>query len=106
MAKLTCVQIDGQEHLVDVAPGTSVMQAIMSNGVPGLLAECGGNCSCATCHVYIDDRWLDKVPGKSDVEDSMLEGAREMQPNSRLSCQIIVTENLDGLIVHVPKTQL
>lgn len=105
MVRITCIQSDGREEVLDVESGTSVMQAIMSNDVPGLIAECGGACSCATCHVYLDDRWVDKVPVKGDGEDAMLEAACDLKANSRLSCQVAVTPELDGLIVHIPRTQ-
>lgn len=96
---------DGVEQDVHVASGTSVMHAAVDNGVSGILADCGGACSCATCHCYVDDAWLDKVKEADDVESQMLEFVMEPQPNSRLSCQIEVSDELDGLVVRLPEKQ-
>jgi len=96
---------DGVEQDVHVASGTSVMHAAVDNGVSGILADCGGACSCATCHCYVDDAWLDKVKEADDVESQMLEFVMEPQPNSRLSCQIEVSDELDGLVVRLPERQ-
>ncbi|HEY3743531.1 MAG TPA: 2Fe-2S iron-sulfur cluster-binding protein [Bryobacteraceae bacterium] len=97
---------EGGIKQVDVPVGTSVMQGAVKNGVDGIIAECGGNCMCATCHVYVDPGWLDKLEPVSDTEDAMLEStAAERMPNSRLSCQIKVTQELDGLIVTTPESQ-
>ena len=106
MAKVTYIQFGGQERVVDVEPGLSVMEGAVHNGVIGILADCGGACSCATCHVYVDQAWVDRVPGKEEVEESMLECVMDQQPNSRLSCQIKVTDELDGLIVRLPEKQV
>lgn len=97
---------DGNEQEVHVASGTSVMHAAVDNGVPGILADCGGACSCATCHCYVDDAWLDKVPAADDVETQMLDFVMDAQPNSRLSCQIVVEDELDGLVVRLPASQI
>lgn len=106
MAKITYVEHLGKEHVIDVTPGSSVMQGAIGNNVRGVIAECGGACSCATCHVYVDDAWVDKLPKKSDEEEAMLDAVCEPNPSSRLSCQIKVTESLDGLIVRMPKKQV
>jgi 2Fe-2S ferredoxin len=96
---------DGNSHVVDAANGTTVMENAVKNTVPGIEAECGGACACATCHVYVDEAWTDVV-GKPDImEEDMLDFAWEGRSNSRLSCQIKVSDKLDGLVVHVPERQ-
>jgi 2Fe-2S ferredoxin len=105
MAKITYVEFNGTKHLVEVGPGMSVMEGAVKNGVPGIDAECGGACACATCHVYVDPTWRAKTGERGDLESSMLDIACNVQPNSRLSCQIRVTEDLDGLVVRMPEGQ-
>ena len=105
MAKITYIEHDEKQIEVDVNPGLSVMEGGVNNGVPGIVAECGGGCSCATCHCYIDEAWLDKVGPPDSMEADMLEYAFEPRDNSRLSCQIEVTDELDGLIVRLPAQQ-
>src|SRR5580765_2394594 len=105
MAKITYIEFDGREHVLDVAPGLSVMQGAANNNVRGIFAECGGACSCATCHVYVDESWVDRLPKRGDVEEDMLEAVCDYQPNSRLSCQIPVTEDRSGLLVRMPAKQ-
>lgn len=105
MVKITFVEHDGEEHPVTVSPGGSVMQAAVSNGVPGIDADCGGACSCATCHVYVAEDWIDKLEPINPTEDAMLSLSADRQANSRLSCQIPVTEALDGLVVTTPEFQ-
>jgi len=106
MAKVTYIEHDGAEHTVDVADGTSVMQAALDNNVQGIVGECGGGMACATCHCYIDEAWSEKVGPASEVENDMLEfAASQSGPNSRLSCQVTVTDELDGLVVRLPETQ-
>ncbi|MEV1069289.1 2Fe-2S iron-sulfur cluster-binding protein [Streptomyces sp. NPDC050263] len=98
---------DGTERKVTAAPGTVLMQAAVSNGVQGIVAECGGNASCATCHVYVDPGWSESAGAPNDVEDEMLDfTAAERRPTSRLSCQIQLSDALDGLVVHVPEEQV
>ena len=106
MAKITYIEFNGKEHVLDVAPGISVMQGAINNNVRGIIAECGGACSCATCHVYVDEAWVDKLEAKSETEEAMLEAILDPQPNSRLSCQIKVTDDLDGLVVRLPTKQV
>ena len=106
MAKITYVELSGKEHVLEVEPGYSVMQGAINNNVRGIIAECGGACSCATCHVYIDEAWADKVEPKGEMEEAMLEAVMDEQPTSRLSCQIKVTEALDGLVVRMPPKQV
>lgn len=105
MAKITYVEHSGKEHVVDVKPGRTVMEGAVQNNVPGIDGDCGGSCACATCHVYVDAAWLSKVGGRKDDEQSMLDFADNVEPNSRLSCQIEVTPALEGLIVRMPASQ-
>lgn len=99
------IEADGAEYEVEVAVGSTVMQGAVDNMIDGILAECGGSCSCATCHCYVDEAWFDKVGEAEGNEKAMLEMAIDPQPTSRLSCQIKVTEALDGLIVRLPSSQ-
>jgi 2Fe-2S ferredoxin len=106
MTKITFVEHDGSEHVVDAAPGSSLMQAALDNRVPGIDADCGGQCSCATCHVIVDNDWFAKVGPASEGEASMLELTPERTPTSRLSCQIEIGDTLDGLRVQLPEFQM
>lgn len=106
MANITYIEYGGIEHVVGVDSGLSVMQGAVANDVRGILAECGGACSCATCHVYVDPAWVEKAGEKSAAEAALLEDVCAAQPSSRLSCQIKVTDALDGLIVRVPEKQV
>jgi 2Fe-2S ferredoxin len=105
MPKIKYIEHNGKEHDVDVAVGLSVMEGAVKNLVPGIDADCGGACACATCHVHVDQAWLGKLAPKSDMEETMLDFAQELEPNSRLSCQIKVTPELDGFVVRMPKSQ-
>ncbi len=105
MAKITYVSVDGVKRVIEVKPGMSVMEGAVRHDVPGIDADCGGACACATCHVYVDEAWVSKTGSRSEMESSMLEMANEVKPNSRLSCQIKVVEELDGLVVHTPQSQ-
>lgn len=105
MAKITYISHDGNDKEVDVDSGSTLMIAAIDNGIDGIVAECGGACSCATCHIYIDDAWIDKVPPASSTETDMLDCVLEPKANSRLSCQITVDDSLDGLIVRLPESQ-
>jgi 2Fe-2S ferredoxin len=105
MAKITYIEHDGTEHIIEAKPGQSVMEGAVKNNIPGIDADCGGACACATCHVYVDDAWADKTGKASVMEESMLDFANDLQPTSRLSCQIIVSDALDGLIVRMPENQ-
>ena len=105
MALITYIEHDGTEHKVEVETGYSVMQAALDNMLQGIVAECGGACSCATCHCYIDGAWTDKVGQPEGIESEMIEFATDRRDNSRLSCQLTVTEELDGLVVHLPESQ-
>lgn len=103
--KITFVDSKGGEQVIDAPAGISLMEAALKNGVSGIEADCGGACSCATCHVFISKEWMDKIPPKEDMEDAMLEFALDLRDESRLSCQILLTENLDGLVVDLPASQ-
>jgi 2Fe-2S ferredoxin len=105
MTKITIVAFDGTRFDLDAANGSTVMENAVRNSVPGIEAECGGACACATCHVYIDDAWSEKVGPPSPMEEDMLDFAYEVKPTSRLSCQIKMTDALDGLVVNVPERQ-
>ena len=105
MPKVTFIEPGGKQHAVEAPVGTTVMENAIKNGVPGIVAECGGACSCATCHVHVDEAWKDKVGPPSPMEEDMLDFAFDVRPNSRLSCQIQVTAELDGLVVHTPAQQ-
>ena len=105
MAKITYIENDGTEHVVDVKTGLSVMEGAIKNNIPGIDADCGGACACATCHVYVDAAWADKTGEKSAMEESMLDFAENVESNSRLSCQIKVTDALEGLGVRMPESQ-
>lgn len=105
MPKITYIDHDGTARTVEAEVGTTVMEAAIRNGIPGIVAECGGACSCATCHVHVDEAWKDKVGPPSPMEEDMLDFAFDVRPTSRLSCQIKVTEELDGLVVHTPAQQ-
>ena len=105
MPKITYIAFDGTETTVEAKEGMSVMQTAVNNGVDGIVAECGGACSCATCHVYVDQEWFDKLPEAQSMEKEMLDFVMSPQPTSRLSCQIKVTAELDGLVVNTPESQ-
>ena len=105
MVKITYVESNGTEHTVDVDEGLSIMEGAVTTSIPGIDADCGGGMSCATCHVYVNEEWLDKLPKKEDGEEDMLDMAFEPKKNSRLSCQLIVSDELDGLIVNTPSKQ-
>ncbi|MDB5967858.1 MAG: 2Fe-2S ferredoxin [Hydrocarboniphaga sp.] len=105
MARITYVEFSGTEHVVEVTSGLSVMEGAIQNVIRGVDADCGGACSCATCHVYVDHQWVSKTGAPGPLEASLLEFASGVQPNSRLSCQIAVTDDLDGLVVRIPASQ-
>ena len=105
MAKITYITHNNQTHTVEVQNGLTVMEGAVQNDIPGIDADCGGGMACATCHVYVNDEWFDKLPSKEDGEEDMLDMAFEPKKNSRLSCQIIITDELDGLTVNIPSKQ-
>ena len=105
MAKIIYITKDQEKHEADVDNGYTVMEGAVNNDIDGIPAECGGACACATCHAYIDHLWIDKIPEMDDMEDSMLDAAYERKDNSRLTCQIEVNDDLDGLVVHIAENE-
>jgi len=105
MAKITFVDAKGEKRTVEAPDGWSVMEAAVKSDIPGIDADCGGACACATCHVYVDPAWAGKLPPKEEMEETMLDFAQDVKPASRLSCQLKVTAELDGLTVTTPKNQ-
>jgi ferredoxin, 2Fe-2S len=105
MVKITYIDAGGVARTVDGEIGSTVMETAIKNGVPGIEAECGGACACSTCHVYVDEAWREKTGEPSPMEEDMLDFAFDVKPNSRLSCQIKVSEALDGLVVTTPERQ-
>src|SRR2546430_360779 len=105
MAKIHFVDHHGETRIIEVENGATVMEAAIRNAVPGIEAECGGACACATCHVYVDEAWREKVGPPSPMEEDMLDFGFDVRPNSRLSCQIKVSDELDGLVVSTPERQ-
>lgn len=105
MATITYIDISENEYVVDVENGSSVMEGAIANDVPGIDAECGGACACATCHVYVDPAWLSKVGEPASAETDIASFVTGYEPNSRLSCQIKVSDELEGLVVRLPESQ-
>ena len=106
MAKITYIENNGKIHTINVANGLSVMEGAVQNNIPGIDADCGGSMACATCHVYVKEEWFDKLPKKEDGEEDMLDMAFEPKKFSRLSCQLMVSDDLDGLVVNLPAKQV
>ena len=105
MPKITYIEYNNKKHTIDIANGLSLMEGAVQNNIPGIDADCGGSMACATCHVYVDEKWFDKLPKKEEGEEDMLDMAYEPKRYSRLSCQIVITNELDGLIVKMPSKQ-
>ena len=105
MVHATFIEHDGTEHVVRMRPGLSLMEEALNAGVPGIDADCGGSCACATCHVIVAQEWFARSGARSDMEEAMLDFAVDPQPTSRLSCQIAVTEEIDGIVVRLPEAQ-
>jgi|TARA_Y100000310_G_scaffold57880_1_gene53036 2Fe-2S ferredoxin len=105
MPKITYIEHNGKSHTIDVAKELSVMEAAIQNNIPGIEADCGGACACATCHVYVDEKWFNKLKKKEEAEQDMLDMAFEPNSYSRLSCQLTVTDELDGMVVKMPSKQ-
>ena len=105
MAKITYIEHSGKSHVVEVPNELSVMEGAVQNNIPGIDADCGGSCACATCHVYVDEKWFDKLPDIENAEQDMLDMAFEPKKISRLGCQITITKDLDGLVVKMPSKQ-
>ena len=106
MPKITYIDSTGNQKTIDVSNGLSVMEGAVQNNIPGIDADCGGGMACATCHVYVKEEWFNKLPKTEDAEQDMIDMAFEPKKNSRLSCQIIVTDELDGLVVTTPSKQV
>ena len=106
MTKINYVTHDNQTYSVDVQNGLTAMEGAVQNDIPGIDADCGGGMACATCHVYVNDEWFDKLPPKEDGEEDMLDMAFEPKKNSRLSCQITISDELDGLVINIPEKQV
>ena len=106
MPKIVFIEHNGKQHVVEAEVGKSVMQVALDNAVPGVLGDCGGACSCGTCHCYVDPSWEKTVPAVAEMEEVMLEGTLHTESNSRLSCQIDVTDEMDGLVVRLPISQV
>ena len=106
MAKISYHTHDSKTHTFDIQNGLTVMEGAVQNDIPGIDADCGGSMACATCHVYVKEEWFNKLPAKQDGEDDMLDQAYEPRQNSRLSCQLIVSDELEGLIVNLPEKQV
>ena len=105
MPKITYIEHNGKKHTVDVANGLSIMEGAIQNNIPGIDADCGGAMACATCHVYVKEEWFNNLPQKEQGEEDMLDMAFEPKTNSRLSCQIVVSDEIDGLEVSIPSKQ-
>ena len=105
MPKITYIEHDGKTHTIEVASGLSVMEGAVQNNIPGIDADCGGSMACATCHVYVKEDWFNRLPKKENGEEDMIDMAYEPNKFSRLSCQITVSDELDGLVVQLPKKQ-
>jgi 2Fe-2S ferredoxin len=106
MPRITYIEHNGTEHTVDVAIGLTVMEGAVNNNVPGIDADCGGACACSTCHAYVNSDWVGKLPAREDMEEDMLDFAYEPNERSRLTCQIQVTSELDGLVLQLPEKQI
>ena len=107
MARITYIEYTGKPHEVEVPNGLTVMEGARDNGIPGIEADCGGACACSTCHVYVDDSWIERLPEKEAMEEDMLDFAWDPDPvRSRLTCQLRVTDDFDGLIVQMPEKQI
>ena len=105
MPKVTYIEATGKKHEIQVDTGLSIMEGAVQNSVPGIDADCGGSCACATCHVYVDEQWTEKVPEITDAEKDMLDFAFETKSNSRLSCQLMLDDKHDGIVVNLPEKQ-
>ena len=106
MPKITYIEHSGKSHTIEVANGLSVMEGAVQNNITGIDADCGGSMACATCHVYVKEEWFNKLPKKEDGEEDMLDMAFEPKKNSRLSCQLMISDQLDGLVVNLPEKQV
>lgn len=106
MPQATYITHDGEQFGVEIENGVNLMQAALDNNVSGILGDCGGGCACATCHVFVDDAWFERTGGPSELESDLLEGVLDLRETSRLSCQIAMSDELDGIVVHLPESQI
>ena len=106
MTKITYIEHSGKKHTIDVQNGLTVMEGAVQNDIPGIDADCGGSMACATCHVYVNDEWYNKLDEKTEGEDDMIDQAYDPKKNSRLSCQITVSDKIEGLVVRLPEKQV
>ena len=106
MPKITYIEHNGKSHTLNVENGLTVMEGAIQNDIPGIDADCGGSMACATCHVYVKEEWVDRINKKNEGEDDMLDQAYEPKKNSRLSCQISVSDEIEGLVVNLPEKQV
>ena len=106
MPKITYIEHNGTSHTVDVPVGLTVMEGAVNNNVPGIDADCGGACACSTCHAYVNPDWVEKLPAREDMEVDMLDFAYEPNERSRLTCQVKVTPEMDGLVLQLPEKQI
>ena len=106
MPKITYIEHNGTEHTVDVPVGLTVMEGAVNNNIPGIDADCGGACACSTCHAYVNPDWIGKLPAREDMEEDMLDFAYEPNERSRLTCQLQVTPEIDGLVLQMPEKQI
>ena len=105
MPKITYIEHNGKTHIQEIPNGLSVMEGAVQNNIPGIEADCGGSCACATCHVYVDEKWFNKLPNKENAEEDMLDMAFEPNKFSRLGCQITITDDLNEMVVKMPSKQ-
>lgn len=105
MPKITYIEHNGKEHQIEIPLGFSIMEGAIKNSIPGIDADCGGSCACATCHVYVDEKFLHKIPEAEEAEKDMLDFVQDSDKSSRLSCQIIISNEIDGIRVRMPKKQ-
>lgn len=106
MSKVTYIDKNGQQYVVDVNNGVNLMQAAVDNMVPSILGDCGGACACATCHVFVDPAWAERAGKPSEIEAELIDGLLETKPTSRLACQITMSDKLDGIVIHLPEQQI
>ena len=106
MPKITYIEHNGKSHTIEIANGLGVMEGAIQNNIPGIDADCGGSMACATCHVYVKEEWFDKINKKNEGEEDMLDQGYEPKKNSRLSCQLMVSDQFDGLVVNLPEKQI
>ncbi len=105
MPKIIYIEFSGKEHHIEMPVGYSIMEGAVKNSIPGIDADCGGSCACATCHVYVDEKFIDKIPKAQESEQDMIDFVVNPKNNSRLSCQLMITDELDGIVVRMPEKQ-